>query len=154
MLFRSKEDSEHHGRLVEIQNLLLKFDDRVLPLGKEIELLFYLNELKVLKKYKDNTPKEVKHLQSFRNHYMYYENWKALFDETNPEQIRKRILPNYKTAIKAKKGIFPDESNYRVVSNKIDDLDRKYSKQGTIFKNEFSEMNNTDRMRIHFESKP
>lgn len=113
---------------------------------------FYLNEIKVLNSRSDTSKKDIKQLQSFKNHYVYYENWKALFDETNPEQIRKRILPNFKIAIVSQKGIFPDESNYHVVSQKIDDLDLYYSKQGICFKNEFSEMNNFDKRRINFES--
>jgi hypothetical protein len=84
---------------------------------------------------------------------MYYENWKALFDETNPEQIGQRILPNYKSAILEKKGIFSDGSNYHLVSQKIDELERQYTRSEVAFENEFSEMNKNDRMRINFDSK-
>ena len=46
----SKEDANQHGRLREIQKMLFRFDERIIPLTKEEEMQFYLNDVKVFQK--------------------------------------------------------------------------------------------------------
>jgi hypothetical protein len=52
----SKEDSDQHGRLREIQKLLFRFDDRVMPMTKEEEMQFYLSDVRAFKKDKSTKP--------------------------------------------------------------------------------------------------
>lgn len=156
LYFYSKEDAEQHGRLREIQKMLFRFDDRVMPMTREEEMQFYLSDVKAFKKANDSSlPNDDNEISEFRDDHVFYNGWGALFNENNTKRIVDNILPKFKSQILNKKGIFPDISCYKIIEKKIDDLTMRYSvnhgiKQNRNYMNEFTIQ---DRTRISYASR-
>ena len=55
LFYYSQEDSQNHGRLRELQKMLFRFDDRIIPMTREEEVQFYLNDVKIFKEIKKFT---------------------------------------------------------------------------------------------------
>lgn len=154
LYYYSKEDAEQHGRLREIQKMLFRFDDRVMPMTREEEMQFYLNDVKAYKQAKADIPSKENDIENFRGEFDFYQNWDSLFNEGKTERIVERILPQFEIEILGKKGIFPDESCYGLVKEKIKELRNRFSvshgiRRNDEYMNEFSEK---DRGKISYES--
>ena len=121
----SKEDSNEHGRLKELQKMLCEIDDRVPDLEVSDQEHFQQNvvisyEKKFRKKHSNTSD-----LENYTEQYTYYSNWSNLFKETHPEKIEKRILPTIKSALLNKKGIFDDDTAYQLLDSYFDQISKK-----------------------------
>jgi len=156
----AKEDAEEHGRLREIQSILFAVDERIMPMTKEEEMQFYLNDIKVFNKHKKHGGNSGNAITDFQNKYSYFSNWNDLFNEMSTQKITDKVLPSFKSAILNKKSIFSDASQYKVVGKKIEEL-RVAFMSGTFSRkiynyledDDLGEFNITDRSRISYTSK-
>jgi hypothetical protein len=153
LFYYAKEDSENHARLRELQRLLFKFDDRIIPMTREEEVQFYLNDAKVFKEGKKKKRID-QDFDEFQKDNMYFAEWSSLFSSENPQRIVGSVLPTIKNKILAQKGIFEDKSHYFVIENKINALITQFShlhgiKSNPSYMNEF---NRSDRVKISYSS--
>lgn len=128
----SREDSNEHGRLKELQKLLVGIDDRVKAFDVDENESWEQNNYDQYKKTYKKQPSSTEELENFTGEYKYYSNWKTLFQETNQEKIEKRILPTLKSALMNKKGIFNGEQDYKSIGAYIDKISQLLStRRGT-----------------------
>ena len=106
----SGEDADQHGRLKEVKEMLLDFDEAVVPLTQEEEKLFYRNDIEVFEK--EHAITKMDDVMDYMLNFAAFSDWKKLFSEKNTEKISKRILPKIRDSIMSKKGIFPTPECY------------------------------------------